>query len=119
LPALMRAQKLQKRAARAGFDWTDVADVRAKVDEELEELAAASSPAEQHEEAGDLLFAVVNLVRHAGVDAETALRDANGKFERRFRAMERKAGPAFPTLALADQEQLWQAVKADEKQAGL
>jgi len=78
LPALMRAQKLQKRAARAGFDWTDVADVRAKVDEELEELAAASSPAEQHEEAGDLLFAVVNLVRHAGVDAETALRDANG-----------------------------------------
>lgn len=111
LPALMRAQKLQKRAARTGFDWPDTEGVTAKIMEELDELAAAPSPTEVEEEAGDLLFAVVNLVRHRGVDAEAALRNANIKFERRFRAMEALAGENFASLDLEAQERLWGEVK--------
>jgi ATP diphosphatase len=80
LPALLRAEKLQKRAARTGFDWPDAAGPRAKVDEEIAEIEAAS-PAERAEEIGDLLFAVVNWARHLDVDAEAALRNANVKFE--------------------------------------
>lgn len=114
LPALMRAQKLQKRAARTGFDWPDVEGPRDKVFEELKELSEASSKCERHEEAGDLLFAAVNLVRAYGVDAEEALRDANMKFERRFRAMEDMAGEAFDTLTLDEQEERWKAVKKSE-----
>ncbi len=110
LPALMRAEKLQSRAARVGFDWDDVADVRAKVVEELAELDAATSPDHRAEEAGDLLFAVVNLLRHHGIDAEDALRAGNAKFERRFRAME-ALDPDFATQPLAAQEALWQRVK--------
>lgn len=114
LPALKRAQKLQKRAARVGFDWPDRDGPKAKIDEEIEELETASADTLQ-EEAGDLLFAVVNLVRTYGIDAEEALRSANYKFERRFRAMEAKADGGFPDLDLEQQEQLWQAVKSDEK----
>lgn len=115
LPALMRAQKIQKRAATTGFDWDDIGDVRAKILEEMEELAEADGDAHIAEEMGDLLFATVNLARHHGVDAEMALAAANRKFERRFRAMEEKAGDAFNGLTLDEQEALWQAVKADER----
>lgn len=122
LPALMRAEKLQKRAARVGFDWPDVAGPRAKVLEELDELAAAATAEERLDEAGDLLFAAVNAVRAYGVAPEDALRQANAKFERRFRGMESLADGAFASLDLAAQEDLWQAVKAGERaaeQAGL
>ncbi len=113
LPALMRAEKLQKRAARTGFDWPDPSGARAKIDEELAEVEAAA-PDGRAEEIGDLLFAVVNWARKLGIDAENALRAANAKFERRFRAMETEAGPAFPTLGLDAQEELWQRVKSGE-----
>ncbi|MBB6122563.1 nucleoside triphosphate pyrophosphohydrolase [Sphingobium subterraneum] len=115
LPALLRAEKLQKRAARTGFDWPDSQGVVAKIHEELAEVAGATSATERHEEIGDLLFAVVNLARHSGVDPEAALRDANGKFGRRFRAMERAAGDAFAALDLDAKEALWQSVKAAER----
>jgi len=111
LPALTRAEKLQKRAARTGFDWPDPSGARAKIDEELAEVEAASD-AERLEEIGDLLFAVVNWARKLGVDPEAALRVANAKFERRFKAMEAEAGDAFETLDLDAQEALWQKVKA-------
>ena len=112
LPALMRAQKLQKRAARTGFDWPEIDGVRAKVLEELQELEDAPDTDAVEEEAGDLLFAVVNFVRHHGVDAESALRRANLKFERRFREMEAMAGSRFQALTLDEKEALWSAVKA-------
>jgi ATP diphosphatase len=115
LPSLARAEKLQKRAARVGFDWDDIADVQNKILEELEELSSAQSAEHVAEEVGDLLFAVTNLARHHHVDPEAALRAANLKFERRFRAMEAMTGPVpFPDLSLAQQEALWQAVKAAE-----
>ena len=87
LPALLRAEKLQKRAARIGFDWPDASGPRAKIDEELAEVESAA-PDEEAGEIGDVLFSVVNWARHHGVDPEAALRTANAKFERRFRAME-------------------------------
>ena len=117
LPALMRADKLQKRAARVGFDWDDPSGSADKVREELAELAAAGSDDERLEEAGDLLFAAVNAVRAYGIAPEDALRAANAKFERRFRAMEACAlsdGEDFASLPLARQEALWQRVKAAE-----
>jgi ATP diphosphatase len=114
LPALMRSEKLQKRAARTGFDWPDRGGPAAKVVEELEELAHASE-SERLEEAGDLLFAAVNVVRAYGVAPEDALRAANAKFERRFRAMEALAGDRFAGLSLEQQEALWQQVKRAEK----
>ncbi|UIJ43860.1 nucleoside triphosphate pyrophosphohydrolase [Sphingomonas cannabina] len=110
LPALARAEKLQKRAARTGFDWPDPAGARAKIDEELAEVEAAA-PEDRAEEIGDLLFAAVNWARKLGVDPEAALRRANAKFEHRFRAMEAEAGAAFPTLGLDRQEALWQKAK--------
>lgn len=113
LPGLMRAQKLQKRAARVGFDWPDREGPKAKIIEEIDELEEASSDSRE-EEAGDLLFAAVNLVRAYGIDAEAALRAANVKFERRFRAMETLSQGTFPDLTLDQQEELWQAVKRDE-----
>jgi len=115
LPALMRAQKLQKRAARTGFDWPDVMGAVEKIGEEIEELLDAESEVERIDEAGDLLFAAVNMVRHMGVSAEDALRAANAKFERRFRAMETDAGDAFAGLSLEDKEQLWQRAKASTR----
>lgn len=117
LPALGRAEKLQKRAARTGFDWPDTDGVYAKIDEELAEVRAAQTPDEQAEEIGDLLFVVVNLARHMKVDAESALRAANAKFERRFRSMEMKSveqGVDFVSLSLDDKELLWKAAKAGE-----
>ena len=114
LPALLRAEKLQKRAARTGFDWPDVDGPRAKVIEEIAEIDAAS-PAEREEEIGDLLFAVVNWARHLGVDAEAALRAANAKFERRFKAMEAEAGDAFAGLDLDAKEELWLSAKRTER----
>lgn len=115
LPALMRAEKLQKRAARVGFDWPDPSGPAAKVIEETAELAAAATDAERIEEAGDFLFAAANLVRAYGIAPEDALRSANAKFERRFRAMEALAGGSIADRDLAAQEALWLAVKADEK----
>lgn len=111
LPALMRAEKLQKRAARTGFDWPDPSGSEAKITEEIEELKTAALQEDKVEEAGDLIFAVVNYVRAHGISAEEALRAANAKFERRFRAMEDLAGSAFPNLSLEAQEELWQLVK--------
>ena len=114
LPALMRAQKLQKRASRQGFDWPDTAGPKAKVIEELRELEEATEK-DRAEEAGDLLFAAVNLVRAYGVDAEQALRNANSKFQRRFRAMEDMADGKFAQMDLDKQESLWNEVKEQEK----
>lgn len=112
LPALMRAEKLQKRAARTGFDWPDPSGSEYKITEEIAELKDASSDAEKLEEAGDLLFATVNFVRAHGISAEDALRAANAKFEKRFRTMEALVGiDTFPTLSLDAQEELWQQVK--------
>lgn len=111
LPALLRAEKLQKRAARTGFDWPDTAGVVAKIHEEMEEVAAAASATDREEEVGDLLFAVVNLARHLKVDPEVALRRANAKFESRFRAMETIAGDSFRDLSLDEKESLWRHVK--------
>lgn len=113
LPALMRAQKLQKRAARDGFDWPDRTGPESKINEELEELRSASSEMLE-EEAGDFLFAAVNLVRAYGIDAEAALRRGNAKFERRYRAMEELAGGDFAARSLREQEALWQQVKSRE-----
>lgn len=110
LPALLRAEKLQKRAARTGFDWPDASGPRAKIDEELAEVETAPDAHAREEEIGDLLFAVVNWARHHGVDAEVALRTANAKFERRFRGME-ALDPKFAERSLDEQEALWQRVK--------
>jgi len=126
LPALMRAQKLQKRAARLGFDWQDTAPVVEKIVEELAEVEDARSDSgnsngENSEnlslECGDLLFACVNLVRHMGVDAENALRQSNIKFEKRFRRLETLiAGENLQPekMALEELERIWQLVKFEE-----
>jgi len=118
LPAATRALKLQKRAARVGFDWPDAAPVRDKLLEELGEVDAAvaanDAPAIA-DEIGDLLFSAVNLARHHGVDAEQALTAANAKFERRFRQVERLAetrGEPLADLDIAALERLWQQAKA-------
>jgi len=113
LPALERAAKLQRRAARVGFDWPDVSGPRVKIDEELAELDAETDHDRKLDELGDLLFAVVNLARHLNVEPEAALRQANRKFERRFRAIEKE--PGFAEMSLDDKEALW--TKAKEAQA--
>jgi ATP diphosphatase len=109
LPALMRAEKLQKRAARTGFDWPDAEGPLAKVHEEIAEVQAATSAAHREEEVGDLLFAVVNWARHLGVDPEVALRSANAKFERRFRTIEVADG--FSAMTLDEMEAEWVKAK--------
>lgn len=121
-PALLRAYKLQRRAARVGFDWPELAPVAAKVEEEWAELTAeidnAGDQARLTEEVGDLLFAVVNLARHLEIDPEAALRAGNAKFERRFRAVEdgfREKGRQMAAASLEDMEVLWDAAKASEK----
>ncbi|WP_267904641.1 nucleoside triphosphate pyrophosphohydrolase [Algimonas arctica] len=113
LPALMRAQKLQKRAAKVGFDWPDHEGAFDKIVEEAAELKDAQ-PEHRHEEAGDLIFSTVNLVRKLGLDAEAALRDANAKFNRRFDAVEDRAGRSLKGLNLDEMEAHWQAVKTAE-----
>ena len=120
LPALLRATKLQKRAARAGFDWPEAAPVFAKIDEEIAEIKAELPDGDHgrlEDEVGDLLFACVNLARHLGVDAETALRRSNAKFERRFGAVEaalRDADTSPAEASLDEMEALWVRTKAQE-----
>ncbi len=121
LPALSRASKLGKRAARVGFDWPEVDGVIAKLYEEIDELMAAreaESPDAIEEEIGDLLFTAANLARHLHVDPEHALRAANRKFERRFRAVEavlKHTGTDWSTQSPEDLDQLWKSIKADEQ----
>lgn len=123
LPALLRAFKLQKRAARVGFDWPDTGDVIAKIAEEAEELVEARdilTEAEQFEEFGDLMFVMANLGRHLGIEPEAALRAANAKFTRRFEGVETKLKELGKTPIdsdLAEMDALWDAVKRDEKAA--
>lgn len=120
LPALMRAIKLQNRAARVGFDWPDREQVYSKLAEELQEVRDASTPDEQAEEIGDLLFVVANLARHLSVDAEDALRAANRKFERRFGYIETQMQAQGRTLehaTLDEMETLWVEAKRKEKAA--
>jgi ATP diphosphatase len=111
LPALLRAEKLQKRAARTGFDWPDTEGPRAKIHEEIAEVEAAATHDEREDEIGDLLFSVVNWARKLGVDPEAALRRGNAKFEQRFKAMESAAGDGFGALSLEEKEALWQSIK--------
>jgi ATP diphosphatase len=123
LPALLRAVKLQRRAARVGFDWPDIALVLDKLVEEAREVAEARdhlSPADLEEEVGDLLFVMANLARHLGVDPEAALRAANAKFTRRFKAIEdelarRGKTPAQSTLA--EMDAIWDRVRAEDRVA--
>lgn len=116
-PALLRAQKLQKRAAKTGFDWPSANPIFDKIEEEILEVREAvtlESKQKTEEEIGDLLFAVVNLARHLDMDAEGALRQANAKFERRFTHMEllaKQDGKPFEDLSLDEQEILWNRVK--------
>jgi ATP diphosphatase len=109
LPALSRAEKLGARAAGTGFDWPDAAGARAKVLEEIAELDSADDPAARMEEAGDLLLACASWCRKLGIDPEAALRAANAKFERRFRAIEQEAG--FRHLSLEEKEALWRRTR--------
>ena len=125
LPALMRAQKISKRAARTGFEWPDVAAVFDKLDEERQELeeAVAENANGQHqqavaEELGDLLFVVVNIARHLKVDAEQALRDANFKFEKRYKNIEQiiiKSGKTMTEASMDEMQAAWDAAKRAEK----
>ena len=117
LPALTRAVKLQKRAARVGFDWPDVEQVLDKIREEIDELKEAESAAHRHEEFGDLMFVMANLARHLTIDPEQALRDANQKFTRRFNRIEDKIqqdGRTPSQSDLAEMDALWNAVKQEE-----
>ena len=117
LPALMRAEKLQKRAAKRGFDWPDTDGPVEKLREEIEEVSQAVRTEDQNEivaEVGDFLFSVVNLARKLGVEPEAALRQANSKFTRRFNAVEDQAGSNLEALSLDEMEALWQAAKRDE-----
>lgn len=122
LPSLMRAEKLQKRAAREGFDWPDIKGVMAKVYEELGEIqqeldAEVLEQARLEDEIGDLFFSCINLARHAGVDTEQCVRKANLKFERRFRALEELAKNKSQTLNKMESfelEKLWKEVKSIE-----
>jgi ATP diphosphatase len=111
LPALKRAEKVQRRAARVGFDWPDVSGPRAKIDEELAEIEGAATAQEREAELGDLLFSVVNYARHLDIDPETALREAVARFERRFRKVEAMADKSMKDMNIAELEALWQRAK--------
>ncbi|MBJ3784372.1 nucleoside triphosphate pyrophosphohydrolase [Devosia sediminis] len=121
LPALARAEKLTKRAAKVGFDWPDLVSVRAKVVEELDEVVEAEASGNQaavQEEIGDLLFAVANLARKAGVDPEAALRDANAKFTRRFHYVEarcREDGIEPASAGLQRLDGYWNEIRSRDK----
>ncbi|KMW57566.1 Nucleoside triphosphate pyrophosphohydrolase MazG [Candidatus Rhodobacter oscarellae] len=124
LPALLRAVKLQKRAARVGFDWPNVDQVLAKLSEEVGELVEArdhKTHADMEEEFGDLLFVIANIARHLKIEPEGALRAANAKFTRRFQGIEAKLsamGKRPEDSDLAQMDALWDAVKADEREQG-
>jgi ATP diphosphatase len=111
LPALKRAEKVQRRAARVGFDWPDAAGPRAKIDEELAEIESAATDEDRAGELGDLLFAAVNYARHLGIDPEEALRGATARFETRFRKVEDLAGQPLADMDLDALEALWQRAK--------
>ena len=111
LPALKRAEKIQRRAARVGFDWPDVSGPRAKIDEELAEIAAARTQDELVHEIGDLLFSVVNYARYRDVDPEAALRAAVDRFESRFRKVEEIAAKPLKDMGIDTLEELWQRAK--------
>ncbi|MGE5722305.1 MAG: nucleoside triphosphate pyrophosphohydrolase, partial [Sphingomonadales bacterium] len=113
LPALKRAEKIQKRAARVGFDWPDADGPRAKIDEELAELGDAANEAEREAELGDLLFSVVNYARHLGIDPEAALRAATARFEARFRHIEMLSDQPLAAMTIDELETLWQRAKRD------
>ena len=121
LPALLRAVKLQKRAARVGFDWPETGQVLEKIKEEADEIVAARDRKSQEEiedEVGDLLFVLANLARHLKVDPEAALRGTNAKFERRFKIIEvelAKHGKTPADSDLAEMDALWDAAKAAER----
>lgn len=123
LPALTRALKLQKRAARVGFDWTRAREVLDKIEEEVAELRAEldheqPQTARIKDEMGDLFFALVNLARHVDIEPETALRGTNAKFERRFRWIEKnlaRTGRGPTDATLAEMEDLWQQAKQEER----
>ncbi|HFE66450.1 MAG TPA: nucleoside triphosphate pyrophosphohydrolase, partial [Chloroflexi bacterium] len=117
LPALARSQKIQKRVSKVGFDWPDISGVYAKLDEEILELKEAQTIAERADELGDVLFVLANVAKWLGVDAESALREANLKFTRRFQGVERLArqrGVDMTQLSLAELDVLWREVKGGE-----
>ena len=120
LPALLKAQRTQHKAAKVGFDWQDAEGPEAKIVEELAELKAAvaeGKPEAVAEEYGDVLFSMVNLARHIGVDAESALRAATAKFAKRFRAVEARVKASdkeMKALSLAELDAVWDAVKAEQ-----
>jgi MazG family protein len=122
LPALTRAEKLQRRAARVGFDWPEADQVLEKIEEEIceirVELANDGHRDRLEDEVGDLLFAVANLARHLGVDAEAALRRGNAKFERRFKQVEAAFGGDLDGTGLEDMEAAWQEAKKSETREG-
>jgi len=114
LPALSQAQSIQSRAARVGFDWPEIKPVLDKVMEEMQEVHDAVTDSDRAGELGDLLFAVVNLARWYGVDAESALRSTNTKFRTRFAYVEseaKKAGKEMQQMTLAEMDLLWEAAK--------
>ena len=120
LPALLKAQRTQHKAAKVGFDWQDAEGPEAKIVEELAELKAAvaeGQPEAVADEYGDVLFSMVNLARHIGVDAESALRAATAKFAKRFRAVEARvkaAGKDMKAMSLSELDAVWDAVKVEE-----
>jgi ATP diphosphatase len=117
LPALVRALKLQQKAAQVGFDWKEAAPILEKIDEEIGELREAIASGDRNamtDEFGDVLFALVNYGRHIGIDAETALRQTNEKFRRRFHTVERRldeSGSSLDAATLDEMENLWQQAK--------
>ena len=118
LPGLSRAVKLQRRAARVGFDWSEAAPIFAKLDEEVEELrhemrTDTADKARLEDELGDVLFVIANLARHLGVDPEAAIRSTNAKFTARFKWMEKNAD--LDTFSLAEMEEKWHQAKAHNR----
>jgi ATP diphosphatase len=111
LPALKRAEKIQKRAARVGFDWPDAEGPKAKIEEEMGEIERAGTDEDRADEVGDLIFAVVNYARHLGVNPETALREATARFETRFRKVEELAERPLGEMNIYELEALWQQAK--------
>ncbi|MEX0407057.1 nucleoside triphosphate pyrophosphohydrolase [Aquibium sp. LZ166] len=120
MPALLRAKKLQERAAKVGFDWKEARPILDKIEEEIAELRQAIAQGDEastQDEFGDVLFALVNFGRHAGIDGETALRGTNEKFRRRFHFIERElnaSGSRLEDASLDEMEELWQRAKAAE-----